>query len=75
MEIEAYVPATDDAMPVRVEFAPRAVGILWPASAEGTANEWITLRTTFSPGRESPSDGRRSTSVRCRPRSASASGP
>ena len=47
VEIEAYVPATDDAMPVRVEFAPRAVGILWPASAEGTANEWITLRTTF----------------------------
>jgi hypothetical protein len=43
--VEVRVPAKDDAMPVRVEFAPRVVGILSPASAEGTANEWIRLRT------------------------------
>ena len=45
VEIEVYVPATDDEMPVKVEFAPRVVGLLSPASAEGTANEWIVLRT------------------------------
>lgn len=43
--VKAYVPARDDAMPVRLEFAPRVVGILWPASAEGTANAWVTLKT------------------------------
>jgi hypothetical protein len=45
--IKVRVPARDDDMPVRVEFAPRVVGILWPESAEGVANEWITLRTEF----------------------------
>jgi hypothetical protein len=45
--VKVYVPARDDAMPVRVEFAPRIVGILRPASAEGTANQWITLKTRF----------------------------
>ncbi len=43
--IRVYVPATDDTMPVLVEFAPEVVGILAPASAEGTANAWISLRT------------------------------
>ena len=43
--IKVRVPATDDTMPVRVEFAPRIIGILWPASAEGTANSWVVLRT------------------------------
>jgi hypothetical protein len=43
--VEVFVPATDDEMPVRVEFAPRILGILWPASAEGTANSWVRLRT------------------------------
>ena len=47
VRIKVRVPATDGDMPVRVEFAPRVVGVLSPASAEGTANEWITLRTTF----------------------------
>ena len=47
VEVKVYVPATDDAMPVLVEFAPRIVGILWPASAEGTANAWVTLRTSI----------------------------
>jgi hypothetical protein len=45
VRVEVYVPARDDGMPVRVEFAPRVVGILWPASAEGTANEWVALET------------------------------
>ena len=47
VRVEVYVPATDDDMPVRVEFAPRVVGILSPASAEGTANAWVSLQTTF----------------------------
>ena len=41
------VPATDSAMPVRVEFAPRVVGLLAPAEAEGTANSWVALRTSL----------------------------
>ncbi len=44
VRVSVYVPASDD-MPVRVEFAPHVVGVLTPASAEGTANQWITLRT------------------------------
>jgi hypothetical protein len=47
LKVAVYVPATDDAMPVLVEFAPRIVGILQPASAEGTANAWVTLRTSL----------------------------
>jgi hypothetical protein len=43
--IRVYVPATDPTMPVRVEFARGIVGILAPASAEGTANKWISLKT------------------------------
>lgn len=42
MRIEVYVPARDN-MPIRVEFAPRLLGILWPESVYGTANQWITL--------------------------------
>ena len=44
---DSKLPDYDGPMPVRVEFAPRVVGILSPASAEGTANQWVTLRTTF----------------------------
>lgn len=47
VQVRVLVPADDDTMPVRVEFAPRVVGVLRPASAEGTANHWITLRTRF----------------------------
>ena len=47
VQIDVFVPASDDAMPVRVEFAPRIIGILSPASAEGVANTWVTLRTEF----------------------------
>lgn len=44
LRIRVRVPARD-AIPVLVEFAPRVVGILAPDSAEGTANEWIPLRS------------------------------
>jgi hypothetical protein len=43
VRVRVYVPA-DDAMPVLVEFAPRVVGVLAPASAEGTANAWVVLK-------------------------------
>jgi hypothetical protein len=46
VQVQVYVPA-DRAMPVLVEFAPRLIGILWPDSAEGTANSWITLGTVL----------------------------
>jgi hypothetical protein len=45
VKVAVRVPAVDDEMPVRVEFAPRIVGILSPDQAEGTANRWITLKT------------------------------
>lgn len=44
VDIAVYVPARDDAMPVRVEFAGRLAEFLTPARAEGTANAWVTLR-------------------------------
>jgi hypothetical protein len=47
VKVAVRVPARDDAMPVRVEFAPRILGILWPDSAEGTANDWVVLRSTI----------------------------
>jgi hypothetical protein len=57
VRVEVYVPARDDSMPVRVEFSPRALGLLGvlglnPAtvSAEGTANEWITLNAFLKYG-------------------------
>jgi hypothetical protein len=45
VRIAVYVPASDDALPVQVEFSPRVVGLLSPATAEGTANTWIRLGT------------------------------
>ncbi len=45
VRIKVYVPATDDSMPVLVEFAPEVVGVLAPASAQGTANTWVSLKT------------------------------
>ncbi len=45
VRIKVYVPATDDTMPVLVEFAPEVVGILAPSAAEGTANTWISVKT------------------------------
>jgi hypothetical protein len=47
MRIAVRVPSWDASLPVRVEFAPRIVGILDPASAEGVANEWVTLNVVF----------------------------
>jgi hypothetical protein len=47
VRIDVYVPAEDDTMPIRVEFAPRIIGILWPSQVEGAANEWVTLDVTF----------------------------
>ena len=46
LEVAVYVPTSkhDDKVPVLVEFAPRVVGILAPTSAQGTANQWISLR-------------------------------
>lgn len=46
MEVKSrvLVPADDDTMPMRVEFAPQVVGVLSPMSAERTANRWLTLR-------------------------------
>jgi hypothetical protein len=45
--IKARVPANDNKMPVKVEFAPRVVGLLAPDRAEGVANDWIVLKTRF----------------------------
>jgi hypothetical protein len=43
--IVVRVPARDDEMPVKAEFAPRVLGLLRPDFARGAANEWVTLRT------------------------------
>ena len=45
LRIKVRVPARDDAMPIRVEFAPHVVGVLQPVEAKGHANEWISLRS------------------------------
>ena len=39
------MPAHDSRMPIRVESAPRVVGVLNSDSAKGRANEWIVLQT------------------------------
>lgn len=43
VQVAVYVPSSDPEMPVRVEVAPRLLGLLWPVSADGTANEWIVV--------------------------------
>lgn len=43
VRVDVYVPATKDSLPVSVYFAPRLLGILWPASIDGYANDWISL--------------------------------
>ncbi len=45
--VKVYLPATDDEMPVLVEFAPHVIGVLAPDGAEKTANTWIRLRTSL----------------------------
>jgi hypothetical protein len=47
LSIAVYVPAKDSSLPVEVDFAPRILGILNPATASGTANQWITLDVLF----------------------------
>jgi hypothetical protein len=44
LKIELLVPARDD-FPVRVDFAPRVLGILKPESTEGQTNRWIKMST------------------------------
>ena len=50
VRVQVYVPARDSTMPIKVEFSPRLLGLLWTDSAEGTANEWITLDTFLAKG-------------------------
>ena len=50
VRVEVYVPARDSKMPINVEFSPRVLGLLNPDSAEGTANQWITLDTYLAYG-------------------------
>lgn len=47
MQIAVFVPARDNTLPIAVEFAPRLLGLLSPARAEGVANSWIYLNVTF----------------------------
>jgi hypothetical protein len=44
IEVSVYVPAKKS-IPIRVDVSPRVLGLLWPASAEGTSNQWFTLKT------------------------------
>jgi hypothetical protein len=44
LRIQVFVPATDDQLPVLVEFSPRLIDILSPITSEGTANDWISFR-------------------------------
>jgi hypothetical protein len=44
VRVEVFVPAKTS-FPVRVDFAPRLLGILNPVSVEGSSNTWITLTT------------------------------
>jgi hypothetical protein len=44
--ISVYVPARY-AMPVRVEVAPRLIGLLNPIMAEGVANQWIVVEAVL----------------------------
>jgi hypothetical protein len=45
VEVDVYVPATRDELPISVYFAPRLLGLLSPASADGYANSWVSLST------------------------------
>ena len=44
VRVEVYVPAKGS-FPVRVDFAPRILGILSPESTEGVTNSWFGLTT------------------------------
>lgn len=47
LEVAVLVPANED-LAIGVEFAPRIVGVLAPARAEGFANQWVTLFTQLA---------------------------
>jgi len=49
VKVSVRVPARGK-VPVRVEFAPRIVGVLRPDATKGAANAWVRLKTTFQPG-------------------------
>lgn len=49
VRVEVLVPAREN-LPIGVEFAPRILGILNPARAEGFANSIITLTTKLADG-------------------------
>ncbi len=43
VHIDVYVPATKDSLPISVYFAPHLLKLLTPHSADGQANQWISL--------------------------------
>lgn len=45
VRIAVYVPARDGTLPIQVEFAAGVLELLSPATARGTANQWIILST------------------------------
>jgi hypothetical protein len=46
VRVDVYVPAKGS-FPVRVDFAPRLLGILSPESTEGVTNSWFGLTTNL----------------------------
>lgn len=46
IKVAVHVPAQED-LEIGLEFAPRILGILNPERAEGFANSWVSLKTTF----------------------------
>jgi hypothetical protein len=45
--VKVFVPSSDNSMPIRVDFAPRVLGILSPTSAQGYPNSWITFKAVL----------------------------
>lgn len=45
VKIEVLVPGTNPLLPVRVEFAPRVLGLLDPVAREGAADRWLRMKT------------------------------
>jgi len=45
--VKVFVPSTDSTMPIGIYFAPRIIGLLHPATAEGYANSWVVLRSSM----------------------------
>ena len=46
VRVAVYVPAKSDSLPITVYFSPRLLGLLWPASADGHANSWVTVNSS-----------------------------